>query len=147
MLKKICSVVAQKTITKKGLSEFVAKAIPVVGGGVSVAVNVAVMLPMANRLKNELRKYYLSEEEIQELEAKEQVTFSDKASDVASDVAAGVINTVQKTREFGQEFGRFAKVVCDKTKSKLADVKSSGTQQEAIELQDETSDATKSDRS
>ena len=98
MLKKIANIVTSKTITKKGVSGFASKAIPVVGGVISAGINVATMIPMANRLKNELRKYYLSDEEIREIEEKDQITFGEKASDVLSDVAAGSIKAVEKAK-------------------------------------------------
>ena len=125
MLKKVSNIVASKTITKASVSGFATKAIPVVGGVASAGINVATMVPMANRLKNELRKYYLSEEEIRELEAskeaekKEKVDFSEKASDVASDVAAGAIKMANKTKGIGAGLGKFAKKIGDKTKSKI----------------------------
>jgi len=119
MLKKIANVIAAKGITKKSVSDFAAKAIPVVGGVVSAGVNVAVMVPMANRLKSELRKYYLSEEEIREIEEKEQITFGDRASDVISDVAAGSVKAVEKAKGMGESFGKFAKQVATKTKEKI----------------------------
>ena len=119
MLKKITSVVASKTITKKGVTEFATKAIPVVGGVISAGVNVATMVPMANRLKNELRKYYLSEEELHLLEEKEKITFGDKASDAISDVAAGSAKAINNVKSFGKSFKNFAKQVSDKTKEKM----------------------------
>ena len=119
MLKKIANIITSKTITKNSVSQFAAKAIPVVGGVVSAGISVATMLPMANRLKNELRKYYLSEEEIREIEEKEQITFSDKASDVFSDVAAGSVKAVEKAKNVGKGFSSFAKQISDKTKGKL----------------------------
>lgn len=119
MLKKIVNVVASKTLTKKGVSEFASKAIPVVGGVVSAGINVATMIPMANRLKNELRKYYLSEEEIREIEEKEQVTFSEKASDIISDVAAGSVETVKKVKGIGKNLGKFVNQISIKTKEKI----------------------------
>jgi len=119
MLKKIANIVASKTITKKGVSQFASKAIPVVGGVVSAGINVATMIPMANRLKNELRKYYLSDEEIRVIEEKEQVTFSEKASDVLSDVAAGSVKAIERAKGVGKGFSKFAKQVSAKTKEKL----------------------------
>lgn len=119
MLKKIANVVASKTITKKGVSGFASKAIPVVGGVVSAGINVATMIPMANRLKNELRKYHLSDEEIREIEEKDRVTFREKASDVLSDVAAGSIKAVKKAKKAGKNFSKFVKQVSDKTKEKI----------------------------
>ena len=119
MLKKIANVVTSKTITKKGLSGIVSKAIPVVGGVVSAGINIATMIPMANRLKSELRKYYLSEEEIREIEEKDQITFSEKASEKISDMAAGTVKTAGKVKGVGKNFGEFSKQIAAKTKEKL----------------------------
>ncbi|MGL4662187.1 MAG: EcsC family protein [Culicoidibacterales bacterium] len=119
MLKKISGIVSSKTLTKKGLSSFASKAIPVVGGVASASINVATMIPMANRLKNELRKYYLSEEEILAIEKKEQASFGDKASDVISDVASGSIKTVGKAKDIGGKLSGFAKKTYSKTKEKI----------------------------
>jgi len=121
MLKKISNIVASKAITKSSVSGFASKAIPIVGGVASAGINVAMMIPMANRLKNELRKYYLTEEEILELEEKEKekVEFSEKASDVASDIAAKAVNTANKTKEIGAGIGKFVKQVGDKTRAKI----------------------------
>jgi len=119
MLKKIANVVASKTLTKKGVAGFASKAIPVVGGVVSAGINVATMIPMANRLKNELRKYYLSEEELCEIEEKEQLTFGEKASDVISDVASGSVKTIEKAKGFGKNLKDFVNQVSAKTKEKI----------------------------
>lgn len=119
MLKKITGVVASKAITKKGLQAAATKAVPVIGGVVSAGVNVATMIPMANRLKNELRKYHLSEEEIREIEEKDRVTFGEKASDAISDMAAGTVKAVKSTKEIGGKIGGFAKQVSSKTRAKM----------------------------
>ena len=119
MLKKITSIVASKTITKKGMSSFVSKAVPVVGGVASAGICVATMIPMANRLKNELRKYYLTEEEIREIEEKDQITFGEKASDMISDVASGSVKAVESAKGLGKNFGNFAKQISEKTKEKI----------------------------
>ena len=119
MLKKITNIVASKTITKKGVSEFASKAIPVVGGVISAGMNVATMMPMANRLKNELRKYHLSEEELCEIEEKDKITFGEKASDLISGVAAGTVKMAGKVKGVGKNFGEFAKQVAVKTKEKI----------------------------
>ena len=119
MLKKIASVVSSKTITKKGVSEFASKAVPVVGGVVSAGINIATMMPMANRLKNELRKFYLSEEEILEIEEREKITISEKASDMISDVAVGSVKAVEKLKGTRESLGGFAKQVSSKTKEKV----------------------------
>ena len=123
MLKKIANVVASKTITKKGLSEFASKAIPVVGGVVSAGISVATMVPMANRLKNELRKYHLTEEETHEIEEKEKISLSEKTSEIASDIAVNTMKAAQKTKGIGSEFGKFVKQVGIKTKAKLEEQK------------------------
>jgi ribosomal protein S13 len=81
-----------------------------VGGVVSAGLNIATMIPMANRLKNELRKYYLSEEEIHEIEEKEQITFSEKTSDIISDVAAESAETVKKLKGIGKNLGLVCKM-------------------------------------
>jgi len=119
MLKKISNIVASKTMTKTSVAGFASKAIPVVGGVASAGINVATMLPMANRLKNELRKYYLTEEEIIELEEKEKVEFSEKASELVSDVAANAVKVANKTKGIGAGLSKFAKEVGDKTKAKI----------------------------
>lgn len=119
MLQRITKIVASKVVTKTSVSEFASKAIPIVGGAVSAGINVAVMMPMANRLKSELRKYYLSEEEIREIEEKEQITFGEKASDVVSDVAAGSVKMVKRAKGVGENLGKFAKQVATKTKEKI----------------------------
>jgi len=119
LLKKIANVVASKTITKKSVAGFASKAIPVVGGVFSAGINIAVMIPMANRLKNELRKYHLSDDEIQKNEENDKIEFGDKASDVISDVAAGSIKVANKVKGIGQDIGKFAKQISDKTKEKL----------------------------
>jgi len=119
MLKKIANVIASKTITKQSVAGFATKAIPIVGGVFSAGINVAIMMPMANRLKNELRKYYLTDEELRKIEEKDKVTFSDKASDIISDVAAGSVKAVNKAKGVGQEFSNFAKKVSNKTMEKV----------------------------
>ena len=119
MLKKIANIVASKTITAKGVSGFVSKAIPVVGGVVSAGINVATMTPMANRLKNELRKYNLSEDEILEIEEKDKIAFSELASDIISDIAAGTVKTATKVKGAGKNLGEFAKQISIKTKEKI----------------------------
>jgi hypothetical protein len=118
MLKKISNIVASKTITKTSVSGFASKAIPVVGGVASAGINVATMIPMANRLKNELRKYYLPEETM-ELEEKETMEFGEKASELVSDVAVNAVNVVNKTKGIGAGLSKFAKEVGDKTKAKI----------------------------
>ena len=128
MLKKIANVVSSKTITKKGVSGFASKAIPVVGGVVSAGINVATMVPMANRLRNELRKYHLSEEEIREIEEKEQIAFSEKASDTISDVMAGAVKAVESAKGVGKNLGAFARQISAKTKEKI------GNEQKTINL-------------
>lgn len=119
MLKKISGIVSSKALTKKSLSSFAAKAIPVAGGVFSAGINVATMIPMANRLKNELRKYYLSEEEILEIDKKEQMSLGDKASDVLSDAASVSVKAAGKAKDVGEKFGDFAKLTYSKTKEKL----------------------------
>ena len=117
MLKKISNIVVSKAITKSSVAGFASKAIPIVGGVASAGINVTTMIPMANRLKNELRKYYLTEEEILELE--EKVEFSERASDVVSDVASNAVKVAKKTKGIGTGISNFAKQIGDKTKAKI----------------------------
>ncbi|MDR0248516.1 MAG: hypothetical protein LBI44_02485 [Oscillospiraceae bacterium] len=119
VLKKITSVAASKTITKKGLSAFAAKAVPVIGGAASAAINIATMIPMANRLKSELRKYHLPEKEIVEVEEEDKATFADKASDALSSVAAGAVKAARGAKDAGKGMVSFAKQVGEKTKAKI----------------------------
>ena len=53
------------SITKRGFAGGVAKAVPVIGGFISAGVTATMMLPMAKRLQNHLRKmrYALPDEE------------------------------------------------------------------------------------
>ncbi len=118
-LKQITKVVSSKTLTKSSLSGFATKAIPIVGGVASAGINTATMIPMANRLKNELRKYHLPEEEIVELIEEDRASFGDKASDFISDVAAGTVKAAESTRNMGKKMGKFMKDIETKTRMKI----------------------------
>lgn len=56
IMKKVFPYIAGKQLTKKGLSQFATKAIPVLGGIVSGGITVATMLPMGKKLSKELSK-------------------------------------------------------------------------------------------
>ncbi|MFV0414023.1 MAG: hypothetical protein ACK5L3_12295, partial [Oscillospiraceae bacterium] len=127
LLKKIANIIASKTLTKGSVAGFASKAIPIVGGVTSAGITVATMIPMANRLKNELRKYYLSEEELRAIEENDKVAFGEKASEFISDVAASAVKTVNRTKEIGKNFGNFIKQIEDKTKVKIEEQKEDKT--------------------
>lgn len=118
-LKKITAIVSQKTITKTSLAGITTKAIPIVGGVASAGINMATMIPMANRLKEELRKYHLSESELMLVVESDKKSFGDKASDLFSDVLAGGAKSVENTKKLGSKFSSFLKDVESKTKSKI----------------------------
>lgn len=122
MLKSVSKVVSTKTLTKTSLSGFASKAIPVVGGVASAGINAATMTPMAHRLKNELRKYHLPEEEIIEIIETEHKSFSDRTGDVISDIAAGSINAITSAKQKGKAIGLSLKEVGTKTKAKIKKV-------------------------
>lgn len=118
-LKNITKVVSSKTLSKNTLKGIATKSIPIIGGVASAGINVATMIPMANRLKNELRKYHLPEEEIIEIIEMDQRSFGDKASDFISDAFANTVKAASSTKKLGAKFGDFVKDVNNKTKDKL----------------------------
>lgn len=118
-MKKITSVVSSKTLTKTSLAGVATKAIPIIGGVASAGINMATMIPMANRLKDELRKYHLSDVELSMIIEEDKKSFSDKASDLFSDVISGSYKTVESTKKLGAKFGSFLKDVESKTKAKI----------------------------
>ena len=119
MLKNITKVVTGKTLTKSGVQGFATKAIPVIGGVASAGINVATMVPMANRLKNELRLYHLPENEVIDILIEDRKTVGDKASDLISSAVAGTVNAVNETKKLGTKFEGFFKDIDAKTKKKL----------------------------
>ena len=127
IIKKISAVIFGKSVTKKGTAGVLAKAVPIAGGVISAGINIAAMIPTANRLKYELRKYHMSEEELRlieekeqrEKEEKEEKTFADSASDALANVSAGSVKAVGKVKDIGKGFGNFAQKVATKTKEKI----------------------------
>jgi hypothetical protein len=131
IIKKIGTVIFGQSVTKKGSAGVLTKAVPITGGVISAGINVAIMLPMANRLKYELRKYQMSEDELKVLEDNEQrkakdkesFDFSESASDAVANFAAGSVKAVGKVKDIGKGIGDFAYKVSSKTKEKIGESK------------------------
>lgn len=118
-LKKIVPVITGKTLTKPALKGFITKSIPVIGGITSAGINVATMVPMANRLKAELRTFHLPENEVVEIIEKDKKSISEISTEIFNAASISTGKMVENTKAMGPKIVTFAKGVATKSNEKV----------------------------